>query len=151
MDQLDIAIHQTGLEAHGGIEALARRLGIGAQVLRNKLCPTTDTHKLTLRESMSMMDATGDCRILVVMNEMLGYEAPVRKKLPDAQSIVQAVLGSDVEHGDTMRTIQHAISDGKITEKEKADIIHHIERERERLEVLQSTMTHAPTFLKVVE
>ena len=150
MDQLDIAIHQTGLEADGGIEALARRLGKNPQVLRNKLCPTTETHQLTLREAISIMDATDDDRILAVMNEMRGYEAPVRKKLPDARSIVEAVLGSDAEHGETMRSIQTAISDGKLTEIERGNITKHIERERKRLDVLQSTMAHAPTSLRQV-
>lgn len=149
MDQLDIAIHQTAHDAPGGLEALARTIGLGAQVLRNKVCPTTDTHKLSLREAVAMMDASGDDRILAVLADMRGYTLE-RKALPDAASIVQAVLSADAEHGDVSRSIQEALADGKLTEYEKAAIARQIREAQQTLDALNSTVQHAPTLLKQI-
>ena len=149
MDQLDIAIHQTAHDAPGGLDALARKMGLGAQVLRNKVCPTTDTHKLSLREALSMMDATNDDRILSVLADLRGYVLE-RKALPDAASIVQAVLSADAEHGDVSRAIHDALADGKLTEPEKAAISRQIREAQQTLDALNSTVLHAPTLLKQV-
>lgn len=147
MDQLDIAIHQTAHDAHGGLDALARKIGMGAQVLRNKVCPTTDTHKLSLREAVAMMDATDDDRILSVLADLRGYVLE-RKALPDAQSIVAAVLSADAEHGDVSRAIHDALSDGKLTEQEKAAISRQIREAQQTLDALNSTVLHCSTLLK---
>jgi len=147
MDQLDIAIHQTAHGKHGDLADLARKMGMHAQVLRNKVCPTTDTHKLSLREAVAMMDATGNDSILEVMAEMRGYTLE-RKALPDAASIVQAVLSADAEHGDISREIQAALADGKLTEHEKAAISRQIREAQQTLDALNSTVQHAPTLLK---
>lgn len=149
MDQLDIAIHQTAHDAQGGLSALARAIGVGEQVLRNKVCPTSDTHKLSLREAVAIMDATDDDRILSVLADLRGYTL-TRKTLPDSTSIVAAVLLSDSEHGDVSREIQAALSDGKLTEHERAAITKQIHEAQAALDVLASTVLHAPTNLRVV-
>ncbi|QZA80256.1 phage regulatory CII family protein [Deefgea piscis] len=48
----------------GGVESLAPRMRVGAQVLRNKLNPSTRTHHLTLAEADSLIGLTGDKSIL---------------------------------------------------------------------------------------
>lgn len=149
MDQLDIAIHQTAHGKHGDLTDLARKMGMHAQLLRNKTCATTDTHKLNLREAIAMMELTGNDSILEVMAEMRGYML-ARKELPDAQSIINAVLADDIEHGDVARTIRDAIADGKLTEAERADIARHISKAHATLDALKSTVLHAPTLLKQV-
>ena len=146
MDQLDIAIHSTAHDAPGGLPALARTMGMHDQVLRNKVCPTTDSHKLNLREAVAMMDITNDDRILFVLAEMRGYVLE-RKALPDAKSIVSAVLDSAAEHGDVSRAISEAIADHKLTEAEKANIAQHIRKTQRTLDVLNSTVQHSPTVL----
>ena len=146
MDQLDIAIHQTALEAKGGIGGVARSLGIGEQVFRNKVCPTTETHKLSLREALAMMEATNDDRILIVLAEMRGYTLE-RKKLPDTKSIISAVLAADAEHGDVAQRIREALADDKLTEGEKAKITNEINEAQQALEVLRSTIVRAPTMI----
>lgn len=147
MDQLDIAIHETAHKAPGGLPALAIKMGKREQTLRSKVCPTTDEHKLTLREALAMMELTGDDRILSVLADLRGY-ALERKALPDAASIVQAVLSADVEHGDVSREIQAALADGKLTEQEKAAISRQIREAHQTLDALNSTVQHAPTLLK---
>lgn len=147
MDQIDIAIHQTAHDAVGGLESLARTMGIGAQVLRNKVCPTTDTHKLSLREAVAMMDASNDDRILIVLAEMRGYTL-ARNALPIAPSIIEAVLAADAEHGGVAQHIRSAIADGKLIESEKAAIIAQIKRATDTLDALHSTITTSPTQIK---
>ncbi|OGT03315.1 MAG: hypothetical protein A2143_08075 [Gallionellales bacterium RBG_16_57_15] len=147
MDQLDIAIHQTAHDAPGGLEALARRMGMGAQVLRNKVCPTTDTHKLNLREALAIMEITGDDRILQVIAAQRGYTL-ARIALPDAASIIDAVLSADAEHGGVAQHIRAAIADGKLTEAERAAVTAQIKRAHDTLDSLHSTVLHAPTLLK---
>ena len=149
MDQLDIAIHHTAHDAPGGLNSLASKMGKNEQTLRNKVCPTTDSHLLTLREAIAMMDLTNDDRILAVIAEQRGYVLS-RKALPDAASLVEAVLNADAEHGDVSRTIRDAIADGKLTEAERAEITSHIDRTHASLDALKSTVLHAPTLLKAV-
>lgn len=147
LDQLDIAIHETAHRAPGGLSKLARMIGVREQVLRNKVCPTTDSHKLTLREALAMMEATDDDRILHALAEVRSYTLR-RRMLPDAPSIVAAVLASDAEHGDVSRAIQEAIGDGKLTEAEKAAIGQQILKAQQALDALKSTVLHAPTILR---
>lgn len=146
MDMLDIAIHSTAHDAPGGLPALARKMGLHEQVLRNKVCSTTDTHKLNLREALAMMELTNDDRILYQMAEMRGFTLE-RKTLPDAKSIVTAVLAADAEQGDVARAIMTAIADGKLTVQEKADIARHIIEAQQTLDALNSTVQHSPTLL----
>jgi hypothetical protein len=149
MDQLDIAIHKTAHDTSGGLSALARAMGIGEQVLRNKVCPTTDTHKLNLREALAMMDMSGDDQILRVLAELRGYTL-AKKSLPDAGSIVSAVLRMNSEQGDVSTEIQNSIADFKLTEDERAEICKQIHDAHEALDVLKSTVLHAPVSLKAV-
>lgn len=146
MDQLDIAVHQTAHDAPGGLNTLARSIGVGEQVLRNKVCPTTDTHKLNLREAVAIMDATNDDRILEVLADWRGYTL-ARKALPDAKSIVSAVLADAAKHGDVANEIEQALADGKLTEIEKASISRRISEAHTSLDVLNSTLQRAPLHL----
>lgn len=147
MDQLDIAIHSTAHDAPGGLPALARRMGTHEQSFRNKVCPTTDSHKLNLREALAMMDITNDDRILETLAEMRGYTIQ-RKVLPDASSIISAVLSADADHGGVAREIHAALADGKLTEAERASITKQIHDAKQSLDTLQSTVLHAPTNIK---
>ena len=144
MDQLDIAVHQTAHDAPGGLPALAVKMGKRESTLRGKVCQTTDEHKLTLREALAMMELTGDDRILFVMAEARGYTLQ-RKALPDAVSLVAAVLDADAEHGDVAQQIRAAIADGKLTEAEKARITNEINEAASALETLRSTIVRAQT------
>ena len=146
MDQLDIAIHSTAHDAPGGLPALARTMGMHDQVLRNKVCPTTDSHKLNLREAVAMMDITNDDRILFVLAEMRGYVLD-RKALPDAKCIVTAVLAVNSQHGDVSRAISEGIADHKLTETEKANIAQHIRRAQQTLDELNATVQRSHTVL----
>lgn len=147
MDQLDIAIHQTAHVAPGGLEALARTMGISAQVLRNKVCPTTETHKLGVREALAMMEIANDDRILEVMAQQRGRTLG-HIELPCATSIIRAVLSEDAEHGGIAKQINSALADGRLTEREKSDITRQIARTIDTLNALASSIVKSPTLLK---
>lgn len=67
------AFHQTVHLADGGCEALAVRMGMGAQVLRNKANPNSTTNKPMLEEADLAMGITGDYRVLHAMAHNHGF------------------------------------------------------------------------------
>lgn len=140
MDQLDIAIHNTAHNAKGGLERLAAHMGIGAQVLRNKCNPNTDTHKLSLREAMAMMHTSGDAAILGVMADMLGYSV-TQKDCPTTANLMQAVLHAMTEHGDVTRAVDEALADDVITPREEARIRKEISELQTALMELLAAVT----------
>lgn len=72
MNVLD-AFHQTVHAAPGGCEALAVRLGVSAQVLRNKANPNSAYHKPTLEDADRVMGITGDHAVLHALALNHGY------------------------------------------------------------------------------
>lgn len=143
MDQLDIAVHNTSRNFPGGLPALARALGMHEQVFRSKCCPTTDTHKLSLREALAMMLQTGDISILVAMADELGCVVNKKGDLPDIH-IIEAILRVDAEHGDVSRALSNALSDGHLTEHERSDILKEIGHATEALERLRKAVNAIP-------
>ncbi|BBE51161.1 Phage regulatory protein CII [Ferriphaselus amnicola] len=147
MDALDLAIHGTAHEANGGLPALARQMGVGEQVLRNKVCPTSDTHKLNLREALAMMLLTHDTRILECLARELDCTVQPNR-FPGARGIVDAVLHSDVEHGDVARSVMSAISDGKLTEAERAECQAQIAEAIQSLQAVADVVHRSPIMLR---
>ncbi|MGT2507895.1 phage regulatory CII family protein [Cupriavidus basilensis] len=56
----------------GGVPALATRMGRSANTLQNKLNPSQDHHKLTLKEAAEITSLTGDARIVDAMASLIG-------------------------------------------------------------------------------
>lgn len=67
------AVYTTVRDYPGGAESLAPRLGMSANVLRNKVNPSIKTHHLRLDEAVSIMAMTGDSRGLEAIADELGY------------------------------------------------------------------------------
>lgn len=140
MDALDIAIHQSAHEARGGLSALAKRLGIGEQVLRNKCNPNTETHKLGVREALAVMLDTEDLRILEALAQELGCRVSREPSPQSARGLIEAVLAAEVEHGDVGRAILDALRDQRISPREAAEIKREIYEARTALEVLEASV-----------
>lgn len=143
MDQIDIAVHETSRNFPGGLPALARALGMHEQVLRSKCCPTTDTHKLSLREALAMMLQTGDISILVAMADELGCTVARKGDMPQIH-LIEAILRVDAEHGDVSRALSDALSDGHLNERERANILKEIGHTQDALERLRSSVNAIP-------
>lgn len=137
MDQLDLSIHAT---AHAfGLPELARKLGKREQVFRNKLNPHDDTHILGLHEFVAILDVTGDLSALETLCAMFGCEL-TRKPESRARDLMAAVLSADVEHGDITRAIQSALSDGRLSARERNEIVKEIREARGALDTLEDVV-----------
>lgn len=147
MDALDLAVYGTAHDATGGMPALARQMGIGEQLLRNKVNPTSEHNKLNLREALAMMLLTNDIRILECLAREMGCTVQ-RQAFPGARGIIDAVLKSDAEHGDVARSVLASISDGKLTEIERAECQTQISEAIQSLQAVAEVIHRSPVMLR---
>ncbi|GGD63181.1 phage regulatory CII family protein [Caballeronia grimmiae] len=104
----------------GGCESLAPRMGMSANILRNKVNPNNTTHHLTLAEAVRMSQITGDARIAKAIAEELGYtlvETPRVEDCNDA-AIVEMMGKAWETHGDVGKEICKTLDDGRVELKE---------------------------------
>jgi hypothetical protein len=67
------ALHRTVMDYPGGAEALACRLGMNAQVLRNKINPNSTSHHPSLHDVEQIMHMTGNAAVLHSLAKGMGY------------------------------------------------------------------------------
>lgn len=139
MNQIEMAVHQTAHEAQGGLIGMARDIGIGEQVLRNKVNPYQDTHKLGLYEAIAMMRRDGDLRILSAIAAEFGrtLNEPVARS---PRTLVLEMLAADAEHGDVTRRVSDALADGRITAAEASAIRKEIGEAHVELDLLEQAI-----------
>ncbi len=139
MDSLDLAIHSTAHGAgNGGLPLLAKQMGIGEQSLRNKVGPTNEVAKLSVQEARSMMMITGDRGVLDVLAHDLGYKV-VAIDVEQA-NVLDAMLKVVKEQGDVAAKIIEAMTDGKITPRERHDVERELSEASSALEVLRKAV-----------
>jgi hypothetical protein len=118
MNTKDAAYH-TVHDYEGGSESLGPRVGISAAVLRNKVNPHNETHRLALDEAVRISVVTGDSRMLDAFAAELGR---VTVEIPTAGTSDMDVLSDTcslvTQVGQYMQTIHTALSDGKVDGKE---------------------------------
>lgn len=137
------AIHHVVHDFPGGAEALAPRIGRGAQVLRNKVTLSHDgarrSHEPTLADVSAISRVTGDLRVI----EALAAEnGAVVVRLPDMSGVaddalLDLLLTSSQEYGEACAALRDALADGEVDRVE----FDRIEREmlesvRAQIEVL---------------
>ena len=117
------AFHQTVHAYPGGCEALAIRLGVNAQVLRNKANPNSTTNKPSLDEVDRVMTLTGDRRVLHALAQQHGFVC-VEVETGGASDMAVLEMMAQVwsRNGDFGQTIHAALEDGRITRAEIAQI-----------------------------
>jgi len=107
----------------GGSESLGPRVGVSAAVLRNKVNPNNDTHRLTWDEAIRISVAASDVRMLDSFAAEMGR---VTVEIPSAGVSDMDVLSDTcslvTQVGQYMQTIHTALSDGKVDQKEIAAI-----------------------------
>lgn len=137
---IEWAAHQTAHgERRGFLEEMATHLGIGAQLLRNKVNPEQETNKLTLDEAVRMMRKDGDLRILYAVAAEFGV--PVGSpSVEKPKSLVLAVLNADAEHGDVTRAVADAMADKRWTQAEKAEVLKQIREARAALDEVEQAV-----------
>lgn len=131
LDVADAAYH-TAHSYPGGVPALAVRMNMSQNTLAHKVSTSKDTHHLTLKEAMMMQDLSGDCRILHSMASSLGYVA-LEMSHECGPSTLQELSQMVKEFGESIISMQEAVSDGVVTpnemtkcEKEAAELVASI-------------------------
>lgn len=114
------AIHHVVHDFPGGAEALAPRIGRGAQVLRNKVTLSHDgarrSHEPTLADVSAISRVTGDLRVI----EALAAEnGAVVVRLPDMSGVaddalLDLLLTSSQEYGEACAALRDALADGEV-------------------------------------
>lgn len=123
-DLVSRAIYATAHDA--GLPDLSRKIGIGEQVLRNKVNFNNDSSHINVNEAMAMMLQTKDLSIINAMCAELGG-----KFVPDEKAkvkgIVEAIMRLSAEHGDVQRALADAMADGTITDRERGAVLKEID------------------------
>lgn len=114
MNHLD-AFHHTVHCAPGGPEALASRLGMSAQVLRNKANPNSTTNKPTLDEANRLMGITGDFSILHALAEQHGFVLTKLDEQPASDmDVLENVTNIWQRLGELATEVQKTLEDGRV-------------------------------------
>ncbi len=139
MDKLDLVIYETAHNSSEGLSKLAEKMKIGQQVLINKVNYNNENNKLSLRESISMMQQTNDVSILKEIAWLFGYKiTPVDQTAE--QSLLSAIVNVSADHGKVHQTIEAAFLDKKITPRELQQITQEINEAIDAYHTLQSTI-----------
>ncbi|MDC8756240.1 phage regulatory CII family protein [Janthinobacterium fluminis] len=114
------AFHKTVHAALGGCEALAVRLGMSAQVLRNKANPNNASNKALLEDADRVMGITGDFQVLHALAANHGFvcikvEADVSASDMAVLEVVTRVWSAN---GDVGAEVHRALADGRVEKRE---------------------------------
>jgi hypothetical protein len=115
MDHIDQAIYGT---VHGSTKTakqISSLMAMSHQVLINKANPQNETHKITLREAVTIQLITGNQSIYRAM----GTELALNEEGFQPVGIMESALKAGKEHGDVISSIYEALEDGKMTMREQ--------------------------------
>lgn len=119
------AAYAVAHDYRGGTDSLAPRIGMSGAMLRNKVNPNNDTHKLTLVEAVRMTDAADDERILHAWassrNSVL-VRLPEPTEQPDNEELLSLFMRLTTEFGALAQRHQEVTEDGEVDDREKADL-----------------------------
>ncbi|MDB5822211.1 MAG: hypothetical protein JWR21_915 [Herminiimonas sp.] len=132
MNQAD-ALYKVACKYPGGIEALAGRMDMSTNVLRNKLAPRTVTHHITWAEVSEIVEYLQEAKVedaLLPLRAQNWRHGLVAFAMPALESLSEDQLAMTVckvmkEAGDVAEAVGDAMADGKITLEE----MDRIERE----------------------
>jgi hypothetical protein len=136
MEHIERAIYDTVHNSQVSCSEIAKALGMSHQVLINKANPQCETHKLGYLEAMAIMLVTKNHAI----HRAAGLELELEQEAPKTTNILQAALLSGKEHGDVMRVLHEALSDGRLTDREKEACQKEIDEEIASLRQLQKVL-----------
>jgi hypothetical protein len=115
MNILD-AFHKTVHGAAGGVEALAVRLGMSAQILRNKANPNNSANRVLLEDADRAMALTCDYAVLHALAASHGFVC-VRVEediVASDLAVLEMVAKSWVANGEVGSEVHAALADGMV-------------------------------------
>ncbi len=124
MDKLDLAIYNTAHDFPGGVQELAKVIGMNAAVLYNQVNPNTNGHTPNIRKIRAMLLATKDFRILDELEKDCGrvaYRLPDFSKVGDA-ALLEIFARMMKEIGDLGQRFTEALNDGNFSKEEAVRI-----------------------------
>src|SRR5450631_3584525 len=129
MNQHD-ALYKVARAYPGGLEALALRMGISANVLRNKLAPGIESHYPSFEELSRIVELCVDADVkdaLLPLHALLGRHGMAAFVVPEPESISSDDLSQTVcrvmsQVGNVAEAVSGALMDGMISGAE-ADLI----------------------------
>jgi len=124
MNVIDAAHKTVHNPKHGGSTAIAARMGMTSNVLNSKVNPNIDTHHLRLDEALTIMEYTGDHRIIQSMSYQLGGVFYAVDGTATQASLLMTALSTSACQGDVMTEMKLALADGRISCSER-DGLHH--------------------------
>ncbi|MDN4057142.1 phage regulatory CII family protein [Massilia sp. YIM B02769] len=135
MNLLD-AFYQTVHGAVGGCEALAVRLGMSAQVLRNKANVHSTTNKPTFEEADRICGITGDHRMVHAFAQNHGYVCVRIEDGAEASDMALLEMVAKVwqTNGEVGAEINQALADGKVDRAEVIRVRNAVKRAERALE-----------------
>lgn len=108
------AIYQTVHRAAGGVEALAVRMGLRVQILRNKANPNSATNYLSPLELDALMELTGDYAVLHALAQNHGHVC-LRvdvESAPSDMAVLELVAKAWSASSDVGAEVYAALADG---------------------------------------
>lgn len=135
-----LAAYATVHDYPGGAAEVAEGLGIGKQVLINKVNPQNTTHHLTLGEAERLIQFTQDMRILhALADEVGGIFIPLSKN-GDARavSVVNDIGRMSQDFGALLKEVADDIQDGVISANELKRIQNEASDLRATLAILMA-------------
>lgn len=138
MSVLDAAyatVHYDGAEE---TSVIAERMGLGKQVLLNKVNVNNTTHHLTLVEAVKLMQVTNDIRILnALAAEFGGIYVPRPDALNQrADQLIGDISNMSLKFGTLIQEVAKDIADSRISSNEMKNIEKQANDLRVALEVL---------------
>lgn len=113
-------LHQTAHSSPGGCEALAVRLGMSAQILRNKVNPNTTSNQATLDDVDRIMGVTGNHAVLHALARNHGYVCIHVERDADASdmAILEALTQVWTASGEVGAEVHATLADGIVEQHE---------------------------------
>lgn len=138
MNVLD-AFFNTVHDAPGGPESLAPRLGMSAQILRNKANPNNSANKPLLDDADRVMGVTRDYRILDALAQNHGFVLHRKEDgvLASDMSVVEVVGMIWAAEGQVGAQVSQTLADGKVEKSE----VQKVREAVYRLEQILGTLT----------
>lgn len=134
------AFHRTVHAAAGGCEALAVRLGMSAQVLRNKANPNSATNKPMLEDVDRVMALTNDYQVLHALAANHGYVCVHVGDNASAcdMAVLETVTMIWAASGDVGTEVHTALADGRIEAHEVEKVNAAVFRMHRALEQMRT-------------
>ncbi|WP_199506858.1 MULTISPECIES: phage regulatory CII family protein [unclassified Psychrobacter] len=118
MNVIDAAFNTAHNYPHGGVEALAGRMGLSAAILRNKVNGNATAHHLRLDEAVKMMQLTGDHSIAHAIAHCLNgvyCDVSVEATQTQTEDLIMTALAASASSGSVIQELHDALEDGRIS------------------------------------